>query len=282
MNASVSDDYYEYLQVSPNADQETIERIYRMLAKKYHPDNRDTGNAEKFSILTKAYQTLADPEKRAAYDVQYEKAKNREWKASSQMGAVQGAENDGQIRKAILSILYIRRRDTPETPGVGNWELEKVVGLPEKIIAFHIWYLKEKQWIARIDTGGYAITAAGVDEIEADGIVLGKDLLLDDGSSENQWPLIEEETPSRVSAYENAIASLEAKVALNPDNIAAWVGLTYFNNSLGREDAAIAAARKILTVSSDFTANDFAEILALKFRADGLKNASLLQKAGIR
>ena len=94
--------------------------------------------------------------------------------------------------------------------------------------------------------------------------------------------MIEEETPSKVSAYENAIASLEAKVALNPDNIPAWVGLTYFNNKLGREDAAIAAAQYILKISPDFTTEDFKKILTLKFRADGLKNASLLQKAGIR
>jgi tetratricopeptide (TPR) repeat protein len=282
MNAPVSDDYYEYLQVSPNADQETIERIYRMLAKKYHPDNQNTGNVDKFNILTRAYQTLADPEKRAAYDVQYEQAKHREWRSFSERDAFEGAGSDGQIRKAILSILYIRRRDTPESPGVGNWELEKVVGLPEKIIAFHIWYLKEKKWIAMIDTGGYAITAAGVDEIEADGIVLGKDLLLDDGSAEDERPLIEEETPSRVSAYENAIASLEAKIALNPDNIPALVGLTYYNNKLGREDAAIAAAQNILKLSPDFTTEEFKKILTLKFRTGGLKNAYLLQKAGIR
>lgn len=282
MNTPVSVDYYEYLQVSPNADQETIERVYRMLAKKYHPDNRDTGNIDKFNILTRAFQTLTDPEKRAAYDVQYEQAKQREWNAVSQMGADQGAGNDGQIRKAILSILYIRRRDTPEAPGVGNWELEKVVGLPEKVIAFHIWYLKEKDWIARIDTGGYAITAAGVDEIESDGIILGKDLLLEDTSDNKHWPMIEEETPSKVAAYESAIASLEAKVALNADNIAAWVGITYFSNKLGREKAAVAAAQSILQLNPSFSAEDFDRILSLKYRVDGIKNAALLQKVGIQ
>ena len=59
------DDYYEYLQISPNADSETIERVYRYLAKKCHPDNRETGNPEKFNLITGAYRTLSDPEKRA-------------------------------------------------------------------------------------------------------------------------------------------------------------------------------------------------------------------------
>jgi tetratricopeptide (TPR) repeat protein len=282
MNAPVSDDYYEYLQVSSNADQETIERVYRLLAKKYHPDNQNTGNIDKFNILTKAYETLTDPVKRAAYDILHGQAKHREWKAFSEMAAFDGLGNDSQIRRAILSILYIRRRDTPETPGVGNWELEKVVGLPEKIIAFHIWYLKEKKWIATIDTGGYAISAAGVDVIEEDGVVLGKDLLLNDGTAENRRPMIEEETPSRVSTYETAIASLKAKVALNPDNMAAWVGITYFCNKLGREEDAVAAARKILQIDPTFTTENFENILALKFRVDGMRNASLLLKAGLR
>ena len=42
-------DYYEDLQVSSNADVETIERVYRLLAKRYHPDNNGTGDAEKFN-----------------------------------------------------------------------------------------------------------------------------------------------------------------------------------------------------------------------------------------
>jgi len=61
-------DYYEDLQVSSNADQETIERVHRLLAKRYHPDNRVTGDSEKFRIITSAYKVLSDAEKRAAFD----------------------------------------------------------------------------------------------------------------------------------------------------------------------------------------------------------------------
>jgi curved DNA-binding protein CbpA len=66
-------DYYEDLQVSSNADIETIERVYRLLAKRYHPDNNGSGNTEKFTRITEAYKVLTDPEKRAAFDVKYEK-----------------------------------------------------------------------------------------------------------------------------------------------------------------------------------------------------------------
>ncbi len=37
-------DYYEILEISPNANSETIERIFRYLAMLYHPDNQDTGD----------------------------------------------------------------------------------------------------------------------------------------------------------------------------------------------------------------------------------------------
>ena len=69
-------DFYEDLQISPNADQETIERVSRLLAKRYHPDNSDTGSDEKFNIITKAFKVLSDPEKRAAYDAKHGENKN--------------------------------------------------------------------------------------------------------------------------------------------------------------------------------------------------------------
>ena len=51
-------DYYEDLQVSPSADLETIERVYRLLAKKFHQDNQTTGNSEKFALISNAYKVL--------------------------------------------------------------------------------------------------------------------------------------------------------------------------------------------------------------------------------
>ena len=45
---------------------------------------------------------------------------------------------------------------------------------------FHLWYLKEKGWILRTDTGGYAITADGVDKMAKNDLLLRKDRLLPD------------------------------------------------------------------------------------------------------
>jgi len=180
MNQDRYVDYYEDLQVSPNADLETIERVYRLLAKKYHPDNSVTGNSDKFSIITSAYKVLSDAETRAAFDAKYEDARNQKLKTLSKEFSSEGFENDQQIRDAILSILYIDRRQNPSDSGVGSWRLEKLLEWPEKILEFHIWYLKEKKWIQREDTGGYAITASGVEIVEENGSILAKYRLLTD------------------------------------------------------------------------------------------------------
>ena len=127
MNQNSYVDYYEDLQVSPDADLETIERVYRLLAKRYHPDNSLTGNNEKFSIFTTAYKILSDAEKRAAFDAKYEGAQNHKIKVLSNVALSEGFEYDQQIRHAILSILYVDRKQNPSDSGVGSWRLEKLL-----------------------------------------------------------------------------------------------------------------------------------------------------------
>lgn len=63
-------DYYEVLGVDKSADDATIKKAYRNLAKKYHPDlNPDNKEAEKkFKEVNEAYEVLSDSEKKARYD----------------------------------------------------------------------------------------------------------------------------------------------------------------------------------------------------------------------
>lgn len=64
--------YYEILQINKNASPEIIEKAYKTLAKKYHPDLQDEAHKkeaeEKFKIINEAYQTLSNPQLKASYD----------------------------------------------------------------------------------------------------------------------------------------------------------------------------------------------------------------------
>ncbi len=59
-------DFYEVLQVSPNAEAETINRTYRLLALRYHPDNKETGDSDAFKLLIQAFAPGPPVEQRLA------------------------------------------------------------------------------------------------------------------------------------------------------------------------------------------------------------------------
>ena len=178
MENEISPNYYEVLQVSPKADHEMIERAYRLLAKRYHPDNQDTGDAGRFGSLMEAYLVLSDPEKRASYDRNHEGPKAHEDNIFFNIPESRDAGEESKLYQAILLILYVARRADVTKPGVGTFSLEKLLGLSEKELEFHLWYLKEKGWIQRAETGGFAITVNGVDAVIEKNLLLRKDRLL--------------------------------------------------------------------------------------------------------
>jgi curved DNA-binding protein CbpA len=169
-------DYYEILQVSPNADAETIQRVFRFLAKRFHPDNIQTGDGERFDTLVKAQRILTDPEQRAAYDVRHQRARDAQMRLMKDAAA--GFDNDQAVRERILALLYAQRRRDMNNPGVGGLELERMLSCPREHLEFHVWYMREKGWVTRTDSGYLAITVAGVDQTETDRQHLRKDRLL--------------------------------------------------------------------------------------------------------
>lgn len=162
-------DYYELLQLSPRADQDTVERVFRHLAKRHHPDNRESGDSETFQGLVEAFRVLSDPEQRARYDARYQEVREARWRIFDQSTAVDDVAADRGVRLAILSVLYAARRADVDQPGVGVLELERLLGCPEGHLKFHVWYLRENRWLERLDTGLLAITAAGVDRVTETG-----------------------------------------------------------------------------------------------------------------
>src|SRR5579884_454111 len=68
---------YAALGISCDADDQAIRRAYRMLARRYHPDQGIGSSAEKFREVTEAYETLIDPARRRSYDLSLERASYR-------------------------------------------------------------------------------------------------------------------------------------------------------------------------------------------------------------
>ena len=168
MSRDETPDYYEILQISPTAEPETVHKVYRLLAQRCHPDNKDTGNEAQFRQLSDAYQVLSDPERRAQYDV-------------APCGAAAVPLAAGVQRRAGRERLRGRTADPPDRArgalhappdraghsGVSPWDLEQLIGRAREQLEFTIWYLAQKKYVTRSDSAALVITAEGVEFLEA-------------------------------------------------------------------------------------------------------------------
>lgn len=159
-------DHYEIMQLNAKADQETVQRVFRILAQRYHPDNQETGDADMFHQLMTAYAVLSDPEKRAAYDARHTATRTTRWKIFNNAQTTQGSEGERRKRLGILSLLYTKRISDLHQPTMTIRELEDLLGCPKEHLEFSLWYLKERGHVARSDNGRYSITVDGVDAAE--------------------------------------------------------------------------------------------------------------------
>jgi len=160
-------DLYEILQISPNAEPETVHRVYRLLAARFHPDNVETGNEDRFRILVEAYRVLGDPEGRAKYDVVHLSLKKAHWRLlSSNAQAGDDFEAEQLIRLTVLELLYTNRRTELDNPGVALLDIEALTGRAREHLEFTVWYLTQKKYISRDDGSRMVITVDGVEYLE--------------------------------------------------------------------------------------------------------------------
>jgi DnaJ-class molecular chaperone len=85
-------DYYRELQVQRHADQEVIDRAYRALSMKYHPDRAHLHEREsatrRMQRINEAYSVLKDPARRATYDAGLPSESGRAWDRFMDVGLV--------------------------------------------------------------------------------------------------------------------------------------------------------------------------------------------------
>ena len=160
-------DHYEVLGVDPNSDSDTIQKIYAKLAQKYHPNNSETGNQEKFDAVNLAYETLADPLLRREFD--RVKGINREESKPAFSGLeffdALGRERD--LRAALLCVLYDRRRTKPFTPSLSMRHIEAIIDATTEELTSALWYLKKRALVASDDKSSLQITVDGMDFLES-------------------------------------------------------------------------------------------------------------------
>ena len=105
-----TDNYYEILEVNENASIEVIDKAYRVLAKKYHPDVSKEENAqEKFKEAQEAYSVLSDESKRSNYDFILKKKK--ELDSINKSTNYSSTENNSSEKSSINNNQY--ENDTP-------------------------------------------------------------------------------------------------------------------------------------------------------------------------
>jgi curved DNA-binding protein CbpA len=160
-------DYYEILQISSNAEPDTVHRVYRLLAQRFHPDNAETGNEGRFRQLAEAYEVLCDPERRAQYDIIHANLKKERWRLiSANQQTADDFESEQLARLMLLELLYVRRRTDFDHPELSLFDLEALTGRAREHLEFTIWFLTQKKYITRSDNGVVTITADGVEYLE--------------------------------------------------------------------------------------------------------------------
>jgi hypothetical protein len=171
--------FYELLQVDRDAHATIIRYAYRFLAAMYHPDNGETGNAEKFRIVSEAWRTLSDEGKRAAYDMSLGVKEASKASSATQKTPQQKSEfgrqglpnipktnltwNEIELRIAVLQVLLAARRQNPKTGGASGKMLMDCLNIDNVTdIEFALWYLREKGF-AEMGERAFTITAEGLD-----------------------------------------------------------------------------------------------------------------------
>lgn len=196
--------YYDLLQVQRDAHPTIIRYSYRFLAAMYHPDNTETGDAEKFRIITDAWRTLSDEGKRAAYDMSLGTQQQQRQPGPGGQAAPGGpgpsaaaqagfgkdfmpktpktgvSWNETEMRLAMLQILLTARKKRPQTGGASAKMMMDILGTEDMAeMEFNIWYLREKGLI-EMGERLFMISVKGVDYLLEQ---LSKTQILDGGTA---------------------------------------------------------------------------------------------------
>jgi curved DNA-binding protein CbpA len=159
-------DHYAILGVDPKANSDAIQAAYAKLSLKYHKDNPETGNREKFESVNLAYEVLCDATLRAEFD----KIKGIDQDDDKpQFTGVEFFDSLGRqtgLRAALLSVMYDRRQKKPYRPAMSMRHLDGMLAATIDELSFALWYLKQRGLVQSDDKSNLQITVQGMDFLE--------------------------------------------------------------------------------------------------------------------
>ena len=159
--------YYDLMQINPRAEIETVQRVYRILAARFDPRNAQTGDPERFRMLTEAYEVLSNPVKRSEYDLWLESSQGAPLSIFLGKEFTDGIDAEAKIRVGVLCLLYSKRRANPDFAALSLLDMENLMAFPRERLLFAIWYLRAKRYVMQDDRSSFIITAEGVDFLES-------------------------------------------------------------------------------------------------------------------
>lgn len=161
-------DYYETLQVSRGADADTIRRVYHLMARRYHPENLETGSDELFLQIVQANEVLSDAARRAVFDLRLASHDRARLHLFENWQRTRGAQAEMVKRQAILWRLYNQRFTDTERPWIALRDFENLMGCPREHLEFSFWVLRQGKLVSRGDGARYGITDLGAAAVEAE------------------------------------------------------------------------------------------------------------------
>ena len=76
------------------------------------------------------------------------------------------AETAQRRRREVLAMFYKRRREEPKNPGIASGGIEQKVDYSYEVLEFHLWFMQQREWLFRLESGMFTITYLGVEEHE--------------------------------------------------------------------------------------------------------------------
>jgi hypothetical protein len=150
--------------VDHKADAAAIEAAYKSLTAEFHPDNRKTGDAEKYKQVQTAYEVLSNPATRADFDKLTAPVSEEISFPAAEFVAGLGA--DATRRLCLLCILYYRLKHNPISPALPLRNVSELMLISDMDLEFNVWYLKKKALLTTDDKSRLLITVDGIDYVE--------------------------------------------------------------------------------------------------------------------